>query len=731
MVKRGFMKDPVGPRPLAYKHKDLLSIQTEASKHSVAKSVHAVERARKIRKPDALRFAKPHKSGQIVRRVHELEPAIADFYRYLLGPDRAPKTRTLKDYGVLSKEVTGGFTSFWDSLQGTGTDPSTIPTAKLVQGGFASLLAANYLMQENDCHSGNYGYNGMGQLSRIDFDQSLAPYTWGEDSKYYFSKADDEYDLLHLTNPKHFTPYNSPLLMGRLGKSPLNYLNTMFGKGLIHAERTDVNFKIDKWKTIMKAALLTEDMIKKILAAHMSDAVEIDRYAAHIYTRFQAIKKIMMNSEDFKQTFKVFGKKMVSEIEKEIDDYNMEFKIKYFERQIVASTEELEMIFGAHFSTQESEEILANLQKIADEIELKTTIVRNEEVITDHNSLLLIEECKKIIDVAKTQEELEKLNVVMKKTVYHINKHADNLKKSIIEKTFLVREDIRKRDDLYDLESKLRRDVEALRREVESAAVKVVMKKEEYEKIKDILVRAKGLSLVKAIEVFPVLKTFISTSMPDFPIKKSHKADLANCLDDRLAKFAAEQKQVSAQYTKLRYKAYSITEEIQDLSIRLDGNSALLAKMNSESEKIDKLFSSLQEHEKNVALKLEKIKASGLPASPNIDLMQRIKELAQRLEDYVRERMQVLEKYESRWSDPAISPVLHAVAEKIRLAKHLQEILTSDLQPKTERAFHRTIETFLPATRGGQLEHILREAKVGKAKPTPSTSSVTNKKPTE
>lgn len=105
-------------------------------------------------------------------QVEQVEAVVGDLYRLLLG-DRCPKVRTVigengKVKGAMSKELPG-FRTLSESCKKDGV-PSNQYYA---EAGLGSLLAACYILEENDLHSKNYGYDILKRLVKIDHDMSL------------------------------------------------------------------------------------------------------------------------------------------------------------------------------------------------------------------------------------------------------------------------------------------------------------------------------------------------------------------------------------------------------------------------------------------------------------------------------------------------------------------------------------------------------------------------------
>ncbi|CAM4430933.1 MAG: hypothetical protein LEGION0398_MBIBDBAK_01349 [Legionellaceae bacterium] len=282
-------------------------------------------------------FLKPHESEYLEKNIHELEALSSEIYRFLLGNNRAPKVRVLLDendkvWGTVSKKI-GNYKSFYDVLKEKN---KRIPNKKLIEAGFGSLMAASYIMEENDLHGGNYGFNDEGKLCRIDFDQNLLPLF----SSAYL-KQRPSVDTLNALLSRKLDKGNYPL------KEAYNFQND--STGLVEMEKNE-EFCIDKWKTFVKLCLLTKENINAMLQPHVKQGFNLSLYSDYIYKRAQAIKEELLKSEDFRMTFLRHSQNIISSIKKEVNDYNQQFKDKYSDRKIPINEIELNNLFQKVYS---------------------------------------------------------------------------------------------------------------------------------------------------------------------------------------------------------------------------------------------------------------------------------------------------------------------------------------------------------------------------------------------
>ena len=356
------MPDEQGRPPLGYKIKSQADLTVTKDSTGVEKSKHTVTQARKNRKPEKERFAKESK--------HAFEAGVASFYRYLLGPGRAPKTRSIRDFGILSNKIPG-FTTFADAVDDQSNPCHKLTTSRnLALAGIGSLLAANYLMQENDCHAKNFGFNDQGKLARIDFDHSLAPLNKfegyfietkvpntttktgekNEPQKYVFERIPEngniedfeEYhqakavhfcfskvtqkDLSNLILAEDFTPHHSPFLLGRGSRNQFENFDLGVGIANIEESLDNKEYQLDKWKVFLKASLLTKDMIENMLRPNTGDEELLIKLRDHIFDRFQQVTSYVLSNSSFQKTMEKYGNEMIEQTKKEINEYNEEFK---------------------------------------------------------------------------------------------------------------------------------------------------------------------------------------------------------------------------------------------------------------------------------------------------------------------------------------------------------------------------------------------------------------------
>jgi len=723
-------------RPLAYKHKKITGIVTEGSGVVRSESVHAVQKARKTSHPGKLRYLKPYKQNQLVRGTHEIEAASADIYRYLLGPHRAPKSRAVVGHaalsGVLSTEVTGGFTAFSDFFKkNLGNDVSHISASDLSSRGFGSLLAANYLMQENDCHWGNFGFNGEGKLSRIDFDQSMAPVTFPSQSAADFSIADSAHDLLHLTHPEDFKPYNSPLYLGQGETTEFDFRNTPLGKDLAVIEDNDPSFQMDKWKTIVKAGLLSLDMIKKIFSAHLSEQADIDLYASLLYDRFQTIKNTMMKLPEFEAFFSRHGAEMIAEVEREVDEYNQEFNKKYSERKVVVVPRELEEHYQEHFDQNETLEIIEKLKKLSDDMGERNSILDvlvKERLALQAQGKALLLECSNLIQSVTDKGMLEKINVAFSKVMAGLRNCESIVSAESGDVSRLKRSLKTKEDELNIALQKQESRIVDSSIKLAISDQSISPRRQACDEVMKILERTGSFPLRTLVDQYPVIGRFVKNEqMKPLQIMTSTKEDFRKTVSTLIKELDLKKQQTHDQHAQLEIQKKEMLEKRKAVSMRireLDNKNVSLLKQEQEGlSNISNGFATLQ---REVGRKIN----SSVSSKKGVDplLSKRVEELIARLDRYIEKSISVFQDKIARGEKT--SPERLAVnEERVRLASHLKGLLIHDA-PTSEAGFNKRIDVFIEAAGSGKLQSLLKGARTPTSTPVASPTSTPAVSPT-
>ncbi|GEM_PF-5375506 len=669
---------------LANKHKDLTEIELLSPLSAVnTKHTHHTQLATKKSHREKKRFAKFLDEEELRRpNDYELEAAVADLYRYLLGPDRAPKNRVIPQFGILSTEVPGfrslkevaDIRSVKDYLKEENLNKISVDA--LIEGGMGSLLAANYLMQENDCHWGNSGFNENGKLSRIDLGQSLAPITFGEDNTYYFSKADSDYDLQHLTHPRDFTPVHHPLLINRMEKGKeneeYNLLHTHFGKQLVKAEDENPLFQIDKWKTILKAGLLSVDMIKKMLYAHCSSQENADAVAEKLYQRFQTIKNTLIALPEFQEIFDKYGPQICAVIQEEVDEYNKEFSKKHPERQIPLDQNALASHYGNHFSKTERDALIQRLEVMADEIiersqSLSSPSNKQENLLQalKERGQALLEESQALLEKLHDKSSIKRMHDVIDKTCVGLASCIDDVQCGIE----AIEHNLTLLPDKIATLSKREKELE----------VTLHFSKKELENLNN-LIHAKRLRHLKTEKNETAMQAYLSP----FYQKQKKLQETQRKLEEEIKKTRAEQ---------------SKSEKL--FEIQKKGHT-LLKKEKAQLTQLNESFSKMKAD--SARKKLNRLRSSN--TLPDADLKTRIDQLISKLDTYTQETGSLVKVMIREQMDPDF---IKDYQEDVELSQRLKKSLIRTAL--TEEGFKKHLDTFIQSTHGTTLRNLLTDAK--------------------
>ncbi|MBI5447909.1 MAG: hypothetical protein HY939_04190 [Gammaproteobacteria bacterium] len=479
------------------------SDQGESDLSSVDKSSHAVRRGFVLPKKKLIlskesggkpAYIKPYtsdqerellikdsqgKSRKKAMNMPQFESAMCDFFRLYLGPSRAPKSRVIqKKKGEESSEVVSrqveGYTPFyrenifpgkWDDCEYMNLQRIEERKKRLLEGKFFEALAANYVMEESDCHDANIGFNHQGEVSVIDKDRAWGSLTGvgkfsrhgkkGEviDVVYVVPECYSQVtgrDIMCLLDTENFRPIHAPL-RGYRGFSHLekNFVSSQLGKELTALEEGDDQAVIQKYTVLLMSTLLTKEMIKKMLSAHIVDEEWVDFLSNEMYERNQSIKEVLMNSPDFKRVFDRYGAKITREIEKKFDDYNEEMK-KYPEKMIVLTPGEIVTNVsssGKIFLQEERELFFENL---------KNFILSNDLVQGDEKTNAILKDAEFMVSSCVCLEEAKLLGAVFGGAISEMDAHLlalksvkEEYKKTLAEKKLKV---IKTHEDRKEIE---------------------------------------------------------------------------------------------------------------------------------------------------------------------------------------------------------------------------------------------------------------------------------------
>lgn len=397
-------------RPLGYAQvaQKKVKVNVKDAQHGVAASQHIVQKGEaKNEAGEKIEtgFVKPFRSdqligimttakGQAIYNRAQLEAAMCDFSRIALGPKRAPKSWAIKKENgevesVISRAVEG-FQSFEDTFDNTFTPEgerignyfSNVDekeavqiVEKLIEGKFFEAIATNYGVQEFDAHWGNIGFNAAGEVSVIDKDLAMASVaidegmTYGDNDKDIVRHSDfstvSVHDLENILDTKDYKPHHTPLVLARRTSAPRSLLNTAVGRKLLAAEKNDPRCLIQKYKVLLKQALLSKEMVRRTFAAHITDPDILETLTEKKYQHYQDIKQGLLASPEFRRVFQAHSKEICEAIVQELNEYNQEYRKDYFERQIVLDAADIAADIHDHFYSQD----MAQFQDAVDRFE--------------------------------------------------------------------------------------------------------------------------------------------------------------------------------------------------------------------------------------------------------------------------------------------------------------------------------------------------------------------------
>ncbi|MBA3660330.1 MAG: hypothetical protein H0W64_01240 [Gammaproteobacteria bacterium] len=228
----------------------------------------------KVNKPDSKWYFKRYKRST---PPYEYEACASDFYRFILGKERAAKAQAVSKYGnivgIISQHNPAGFESILDITN----KPGLRNFALTPRNGYCEVEMAEAVLNEVDGvdNPGNVGFNRNDEISRIDYNLS-----------FFYGTA----------------------FIGNLSKN----------ESLIHDTKDD-NVIQRFYKAALKIIMLNDDnVIKTILERHVIDpkiAAELSRV---ILMNTKTLRQDFMQSERFKTFMLNFDNK---ELFIEIEDF--------------------------------------------------------------------------------------------------------------------------------------------------------------------------------------------------------------------------------------------------------------------------------------------------------------------------------------------------------------------------------------------------------------------------
>lgn len=334
-------------RPIPAKAKFLHEIEDFQHDHIINnKHIHKSHWVKKLNKTDG----SPWLFREIPSELAEIEAYIAEVYRFLLGPERVPKYRSVYDgeniVGSISKEMPGiyNYVRFV-----CGYPNGQAPMQAVLDADLAAVLVASWFMQEHDLTFGNLVHNGSSQASRIDLEQSNIQLTiynmplGGSDAKSkqkllkqreLYRKILQEVFAIHPNNINSFPFLGAP----KFGKWPtVGIFAKRFAFDFYDLKKEPL-FIRQQFKMMLKCSLLSEDILINMAEDYISDQQAIQEHIELNVSRASSLKNSLIKTRKFNK----FVEENISEIKlireeilAELELYNKEFsKAKYIHRRI-------------------------------------------------------------------------------------------------------------------------------------------------------------------------------------------------------------------------------------------------------------------------------------------------------------------------------------------------------------------------------------------------------------
>lgn len=269
----------------------------------------------------------------------EVEPAISELHRFMLGPTQVPEMYTLfddKDHqrvGVLS-EIKYGIQSIYE--KSFLTDGYT--KHDLLKGGLVEAYVYSWLMMDNDLHQTNIYLDSKNHVVLLDFDRSLFPHL----CKYFVhTKSGLGFVFSHFKQPE-FTP--NEIFQGIsahdlacfpvLDRKPLFWTHEYPENGFDWPEEMqnfldEFNSKANpdyierQWYAFLKAALIPDELIDKIISTYIGSDKGKNHYRAVLQERMKTLRNHLFESPEFIECYRQHNASWVKRMSHEINQYNL------------------------------------------------------------------------------------------------------------------------------------------------------------------------------------------------------------------------------------------------------------------------------------------------------------------------------------------------------------------------------------------------------------------------
>ncbi|PJE08277.1 hypothetical protein [Legionella sp.] len=244
------------------------------------------------------------------KRADEKEVVLANYYRLLLGPDRAPKTTPVykivegqyQYVGLLSKEIDGfrSTSSFYKENKKRYEEEKGIQYQEWAEMDCAGVLAISMVLGESDLNGINWGKNCNNQFVRIDF---------GHSGNYVFHNITSN-DLLNLPIVRDYHPSQWPYKCYHQSDTTWDPYELAGINELEH-------FRNQEWKYLLKSILIDQQLLKNINQAY---AISED-CSKPLVKRLVELKKTLFKIPEFKEFIKE-NSQVIDEIAAEFEAYN-------------------------------------------------------------------------------------------------------------------------------------------------------------------------------------------------------------------------------------------------------------------------------------------------------------------------------------------------------------------------------------------------------------------------
>ncbi|VVC75505.1 hypothetical protein AQUSIP_07950 [Aquicella siphonis] len=340
-------------------------------------SLHRVTTYKKEGKPSGSSHAwvvKHLKPTSESPTLFQIEGTAGDFYRLLIGP-REPKGRPImsesKPVGLMSRLVEG-YTPVSENNINLSNKKHVRQLAEI------SVVAA--FLEEGDLHEDNLGFNSKGELIKIDHGQSL----WSIAKEYHKGGQGTVTDFSLTAEDIRNLPF---VRKGHSAKiCPLD-------EEEMKEIALDPVFIETKFKTLLKIALMPDEVCHSICDAFIDDNSLKNEIATHLISRRDELCDTLMTMPEFK-LYLIEHPRVIDEIKHEYGQFNVEFrKGKHSHRRV--DIDAVEARFQVMVENVKTESLYSTLmtkvQERLDALSSETSTLAGikRELFTDLKSRLL------------------------------------------------------------------------------------------------------------------------------------------------------------------------------------------------------------------------------------------------------------------------------------------------------------------------------------------------------